>query len=80
MVACYAASSTDWYTSSSCWGTYTSSSFLRVLLLPLPLLSLIPPPTIFVQSPAIESKQISIDKKYVFRNRCEINKIKYYID
>jgi hypothetical protein len=45
------------------------------LLLPLPLLGLIPPSTIFVQSPVIKSKQISTDKKYVFRNRCKISKI-----
>jgi hypothetical protein len=47
---------------------------------PLPLLGLIPSPTIFVQSPAIKSKQIRTNKKYVFRNKCEINKIYYYIN
>jgi hypothetical protein len=38
------------------------------------LLLLIQPPTIFVQQPAIKSKQISTYKKDVFRNRCEIKK------
>jgi hypothetical protein len=33
--------------------------------LPFPLLGLIPPPTIFVQSLAIKSKQIRIGIKYV---------------
>jgi hypothetical protein len=46
-----------------------------LLPLPLPLLVLIPPPTIFVQQPAIKSKQLSTDKKYVFRNICKINEI-----
>jgi hypothetical protein len=40
----------------------------------LPLLVLIPSPTIFVQQSAIKSKQISTDKEDVFRNRHEINK------
>jgi hypothetical protein len=48
---------------------------LLPLPLPLPLLVLVPPSIIFVQTPAIKSKKISTDKKYVFRNRCEINKI-----
>jgi hypothetical protein len=46
-----------------------------VLLLLLPLLVLVPPPTIFVQQPAIKSNQLSTDKKYVFRNICKINEI-----
>jgi hypothetical protein len=43
--------------------------------LPLIVLGLIPPPTIFVQSLAIKSKEISTYKKYVFTNICKINKI-----
>ena len=36
---------------------------------------LIPPPTIFVQSPVIKkSKPINIDKQEVLRKRCKINK------
>jgi hypothetical protein len=45
---------------------------------PLPLLGLlglIPQFTIFVQSATIKSKQISITKKYIFKNKCKINKI-----
>jgi hypothetical protein len=42
---------------------------------PLPLLVLIPPPTIFVKQPAIKSKKLSTYKKDIFRNRCEIKNI-----
>jgi hypothetical protein len=34
-----------------------------------------PTPTIFVQQPAIKSKQLNVDKKHVFRNICKINEI-----
>jgi hypothetical protein len=50
-----------------------SSAVLWVLL--LPVLVFIPPPTMFVQQPAIKIKQISTYKKDVFRNRCEIKNI-----
>jgi hypothetical protein len=41
----------------------------------LPLLILLPLPTIFVQQPAIKSMEISTYKKDVFRNMCEIKNI-----
>jgi hypothetical protein len=37
-----------------------------LLPLPLPLLVLVPPPTIFVQQPAIKSKQLNTDKKNMY--------------